>query len=217
MKLANLSLKRICVAAVWVCSAGLASAETYSNSNDGGTIGMFGSHGTPNFGEVFQTTGGVLSDWTFFASNGSMGNLKLVVANWDGYKAVGPSLYESLLSYGGDAQALSFSGINANLAAGSYIAYLTVAGVHLPATSVAFAGSNSNGGLGGSFAYLNSGGVDPLTQSSVWSNISSYNLQYSATIAPVPEPETYAMMLAGLGLIGGIARRRKCFTLCSLL
>lgn len=27
--------------------------------------------------------------------------------------------------------------------------------------------------------------------------------------APVPEPETYAMLLAGLGLMAGIARRRK--------
>jgi hypothetical protein len=30
-----------------------------------------------------------------------------------------------------------------------------------------------------------------------------------AIVASVPEPETYAMMLAGLGLIGGIARRRR--------
>ena len=28
-------------------------------------------------------------------------------------------------------------------------------------------------------------------------------------LSPVPEPETYALMLAGLGLLGGIARRRK--------
>ena len=28
-------------------------------------------------------------------------------------------------------------------------------------------------------------------------------------IAPVPEPETYAMLLAGLGLLGFIARRKK--------
>lgn len=27
--------------------------------------------------------------------------------------------------------------------------------------------------------------------------------------APIPEPESYAMLLAGLGLLGGIARRRK--------
>lgn len=31
----------------------------------------------------------------------------------------------------------------------------------------------------------------------------------SVEIAPVPEPETYALMLAGLGLIGFMARRRK--------
>jgi hypothetical protein len=29
------------------------------------------------------------------------------------------------------------------------------------------------------------------------------------SVAAVPEPETYAMLLAGLGLMGGIARRRK--------
>jgi hypothetical protein len=28
------------------------------------------------------------------------------------------------------------------------------------------------------------------------------------TVSPVPEPESYAMLLAGLGLVGGIARRR---------
>ncbi len=31
----------------------------------------------------------------------------------------------------------------------------------------------------------------------------------SASVSPVPEPETYAMLLAGLGLMGGMARRRK--------
>jgi hypothetical protein len=30
----------------------------------------------------------------------------------------------------------------------------------------------------------------------------------SASLAPIPEPETYAMMLAGLGLLGTVVRRR---------
>lgn len=35
------------------------------------------------------------------------------------------------------------------------------------------------------------------------------NVSVEAVAAPVPEPETYAMMLAGLGLLGVVARRRK--------
>ncbi|MEW6120433.1 MAG: FxDxF family PEP-CTERM protein [Pseudomonadota bacterium] len=47
-------------------------------------------------------------------------------------------------------------------------------------------------------------------------NVAYVNVQHPASgndvlveIAPVPEPETYAMMLAGLGLVGYMARRRK--------
>jgi hypothetical protein len=32
---------------------------------------------------------------------------------------------------------------------------------------------------------------------------------YAVTLTPVPEPESYAMLLAGLGLMGVVARRRK--------
>jgi hypothetical protein len=37
----------------------------------------------------------------------------------------------------------------------------------------------------------------------------NFTLYGDAGVAPVPEPETYAMMLAGLGLLGFMARRRK--------
>jgi hypothetical protein len=36
-----------------------------------------------------------------------------------------------------------------------------------------------------------------------------YSAKYTPITTPVPEPETYAMILAGLGLIGFTARRRK--------
>jgi hypothetical protein len=36
-----------------------------------------------------------------------------------------------------------------------------------------------------------------------------YGITVGALLAPVPESETYAMLLAGLGLMGAIARRRR--------
>ncbi len=50
-------------------------------------------------------------------------------------------------------------------------------------------------------------GVVDLTDYGVTSALWLDNVQLVA--APVPEPETYAMLLAGLGLMGAVARRRK--------
>ena len=43
----------------------------------------------------------------------------------------------------------------------------------------------------------------------VWVQDIPGTTQNLVVFAPVPEPETYAMMLAGLGLMGFVARRRK--------
>ncbi len=40
-------------------------------------------------------------------------------------------------------------------------------------------------------------------------SVSSVVLNYTAATAPVPEPESYAMLLAGLGVMGFVARRRQ--------
>ncbi|MDN2672956.1 FxDxF family PEP-CTERM protein [Janthinobacterium sp. SUN026] len=41
------------------------------------------------------------------------------------------------------------------------------------------------------------------------SNGGSYGGTFNLNLAPVPEPETYGMLLAGLGVLGFLARRRK--------
>ncbi|MBV6323622.1 choice-of-anchor C family PEP-CTERM protein [Duganella violaceipulchra] len=60
------------------------------------------------------------------------------------------------------------------------------------------------------FNFTTTGGSQALVFSSVggdgWSGAVLDNVSVTAA---VPEPETYAMMLAGLGLVGFIARRRK--------
>ncbi len=50
-------------------------------------------------------------------------------------------------------------------------------------------------------AYAIFGAIDAINGSSVYAD--------NFTITPIPEPETYAMLLAGLGLLGFTARRRK--------
>lgn len=52
-------------------------------------------------------------------------------------------------------------------------------------------------------------GVLTLTIVGTLSNGGSYGGDINVLLAPVPEPETYAMMLGGLGLLGFMARRRK--------
>jgi hypothetical protein len=70
---------------------------------------------------------------------------------------------------------------------------------------------------------LQSGAIDVWTLTSNNLSAGNYYVQVSGSLvsntsgafggavmlAPVPEPETYGMMLAGLGLVGFLARRRK--------
>lgn len=77
------------------------------------------------------------------------------------------------------------------------------AGVNVQLGSTTFGDANGglsyNGAAAGSYFWAVSGDAVG-TQGGVY--------LYSANTAPVPEPETYAMMLAGLGMIGFIGRRR---------
>jgi hypothetical protein len=57
------------------------------------------------------------------------------------------------------------------------------------------------------------GGSDYLAQSSSNLNLlSKYGVTGTLTAGVVPEPETYAMLLAGLGVMGAVIRRRKVAT-----
>ncbi len=68
----------------------------------------------------------------------------------------------------------------------------------------------SSGGTDGAFAALVAG----LNSGTAYANIHTVDFASSGEIrgflhaAPIPEPEVYAMLLAGLGLVGAITRRR---------
>ena len=205
------------VAALLIAAATLSSAAhadtVYSNADDGtGGIAYLGEPDTTSYGQYFTAPGGVLKGFSFQALSGESGDVALVVAAWDGSKAVGPALYTSAaINYAGGSQFLGAGDINLALTAGTdYIAYLTVAGIAAPISHVMIVGSDTATAIGGGFRYLNSNLVDPLALNFDWNGFPTQHLAYTATFAAaVPEAETYAMLLAGLGMMGLVARRRQ--------
>ena len=53
------------------------------------------------------------------------------------------------------------------------------------------------------------GGQQAQFRSPATATFTTFNGKDGLNVAAVPEPETYAMLLAGLGLMGAVARRRK--------
>ena len=85
-------------------------------------------------------------------------------------------------------------------------------------------GTSTSGNLVANGTVMKSGAIDVWTLSTANLAAGNYYLQVSGNVmgtaagsfggalqmaAPVPEPETYGMMLGGLGLLGFLARRRK--------
>jgi hypothetical protein len=83
-------------------------------------------------------------------------------------------------------------------------ASFTVSNLH---SGYAAARGVPTGNYTGSFLLgIDSWGGGAATQQVYWRQVS---MTLDQQTAPIPEPETYAMMLAGLGLLGFAARRRK--------
>ncbi len=122
---------------------------------------------------------------------------------------------ESLMLYRDDG----FGGVLPLAALGYGTSFASeIAGSGLEMKAVALSGTvkfaeytGDRSSAGGFAGYAESVG-DP----SQWTKLSSGdvslmapNLTAFTVMAPVPEPETYAMLLAGLGVVSAVARRRK--------
>ena len=84
------------------------------------------------------------------------------------------------------------------------------------AGNAAFPGlTNANLSAGPYHASFSNVGVVPVLatgaggQSNLDVILGAYGGSITVPVPAIPEPETYAMLLAGLGLVGALARRRK--------
>ena len=221
------------LAGVLLVFAGNAFADTYTNVPSGANANLpfvsFGntpnpSSDSPKVGEVFSlTSAAMLSSFSFYAIGNTTASLQLNVAQWNpdtnaqnqATNSVGSALLtttgtavETYNSTGGFTT-IAFDNLSLSLNSNTkYIAYLTSSDptlTHLQLSRTQTAADTSGFGIGN--AYLS---TTPGTGWQLPFNGNGFlSLQYTAVTAAVPEPESYAMMLAGLGLIGFLARRKK--------
>lgn len=226
-------MKKLVFVLTLVAAAASASAATFTNVPGGATTGLpFASFGnaanpsgdSPQVGQVFSLLSeALLSSFSFYALGNQTASLQLNVAQWNpatnasnqSPNLVGPSLLtttgSAVTTYNatGGFTTIGFDNLGLNLNAGTkYIAYLTssdptVSGIQLSRTQTAQDAS----GFGLGHAYLST--IPGQGWQLPFNGNGFLSLQYTAVTAPVPEPETYAMLLAGLGLMGAVARRRK--------
>jgi hypothetical protein len=206
-------LKTVLASAVLVASAGANAAVTGSL---GGGLGTFATLSSPTIG--VPGTGGTLSGavtatingGTVFAADFAFADDVLPGEN---FLAAGPTPGGFVVP---NTSTLTFAGAGV-----SYISFLWGSPDTYNTLTVNSTGSSqvfTAAGLG--FPFTN--GDQSFNQSVQFTGLAGSlitSLVFSSTqdafevarfsITAVPEPETYAMMLAGLGLMGFVARRRK--------
>jgi PEP-CTERM motif len=224
------------LASLLLVLAGNASAATYTNVPSGANTGLpfvsFGnaanpSSDSPKVGEVFSLAAdSILSSFSFYALGNISTSLQLNVAQWNPdtnaknqtVNSVGSSLLttagsavETFNSTGGFTT-ISFDNLGLSLNTNTkYIAYLTssnpnVTGIQLSRTQTT--ADTSGFGIGNAYLSTTPGNGWQLP----FNGNGFLSLQYTAVttaVAPVPEPESYAMLLAGLGIIGVVVKRRQ--------
>ena len=227
-------MKKLFIAAAAIMTFGAGSAhaaDVVSNPNSGSNVGPLcgwpyqgGGCQTVFIGESFAaSTTGSLTNLQFTLLGGStLTSVQAVLYALNGPLTTtftpGAELWRSN-AVAGTSGVLDFTPTGVNLAAGqNYVAFLSTyytAGTGQASVSScnpfgggACAVSNANPNLGRAITgRVQGANLDELSFTQVVNG--SQDLTFSATIAAVPEPSTWAMMLFGFGAVGGAMRTAK--------
>lgn len=153
--------------------------------------------GTAIFGDLFTTDGAFSDHFTFTINAGEEGSFSAAVASTfttflgsnmygveiTGFNLTGPSSFSGVQVTGSNAPSTPF---------GQVIDTWTVGGTLLTGTYS-----------------LDVSGIAKTITTPLYTVPTSYGGKATLEILAVPEPESYSMMLAGLGLMGFVAARRR--------
>jgi hypothetical protein len=200
-------------------------ATTITNGPDGELQSSFGYDDSQTYGEVFAAPeGGKLNSFTMYLSGPIGGQLYGGVAEWNGTDAfglhfgAGSTLFESAAVNANHGGAYTFAPNVDVLAGHLYVAYLSVFGLDHTGqgkTSMPLAGDDviADGEYFKYFVWNNESGDGHGPHDDSWNYFfNAGNARLDATFNSVPEPATWAMMIAGFGLAGAALRRRRAAT-----
>ena len=201
--------------------AAVSAAHAYTISTLGSwdgsqSVSPWGGGGTNTYGEVFTAPGASLTSFTFEVNDSSPATFVAEVYAWNGsvtggsnpQGTGGPALYTSApmttAGAGGfTAITINTGGVALTPGQNYVIDFYDNSGDGVATTwGLTSHGTPFDGGFN-----FNNG----PSSSAVWDDFGDFgSLAYSATFdAGVPEPASWALMLVGVGAIGGAMRSRK--------
>ncbi len=222
------TLTRLAAATVLgLATLGAAQAQTYQISNTGSpdSVFTFGAD-KPNeseFGVSFMSNDPVpttytLDSWVYYAAGGQAGDVELVVTQWDVVNgtAVGTALFQQTYAYtGGNGPLVTFANMGVAIQSSvHYMVYATARGSNAataPGTVEVKSALSHSGSLPSPGTWLAGPGAQPLVPYAVpgfTAPMYSATFLQGAPVAAVPEPQSLALVLAGLLTCATLLRRR---------
>ena len=218
-------------AALAVATAAPALADTAIDTTAPFTGGIqpFGEPDTATYGQTFTVgSDNVLNSFSLYLDgtpNASI-SFQAYLYAWDGSKASGSALYTSALqtftgTAAGNPLEFAFNTGGTALTTGAkYVAFLSTSGLQSGGNMTAempYSGEFGSDALpGGNFVFYNNGDDFAALTNSGWEcadNCSFGDAWFKASLSDVaggvPEPSAWAMLIVGLGVVGGAMRSRR--------
>lgn len=222
-----MNLKSVIAAAAALCISGLASATISVNA---GPYTLTYDETTAGFGWLSGSTTGSF-EWSLqkavSVQSFSAGSVTATFALPDFTITANPGYALSGVLTGSIGNVVYFEAgpaASTNMAAGATLTVGANPAVVIPVASLVKTSTNLNSGwfagtasapIGTVNSLSVTGGTLVLTANAGAASFAAITgqpqnkLKFEFTAVPVPEPETYALLLAGLGMVGMIARRRQ--------